>query len=222
MTGIPEVSASALSGSLRLYRRLLAYAWPYKLVFLGALLGMVVMSGTGAAFAALMRPLVDQGLVDKDPEMIRLVPPLIVAIFFVRIFANFLAEYSINWVGRRVTYDLRQALFAHLVRLPAQFYDVTPTGGLISRLIFNLEQISRSVTDAVLVVVRDGLTVIALLAYMFYLDWRLTVLFLVLAPVTALLMRIMSRRFRKTSHEIQASIADISQVMREAAEGHRW
>lgn len=221
MTGRPEAHASELSGSLKLYRRLLRYAWPYKLVFLAALLGMIVMSGTGAAFAALMRPLVDQGLVDKDPEMIRLVPPLIVAIFFVRIFANFLAEYSIHWVGRRVTYDLRQSLFAHIVRLPAQFYDVTPTGGLISRLIFNIEQISRSVTDAVLVVVRDGLTVIALLAYMFYLDWRLTVLFLVLAPVTALLMRAMSRRFRKTSHQIQASIADISQVMRQSAEGHR-
>ncbi len=207
--------------NLQLYRRLLTYAWPYKSIFAFAVLGGIVLSATSTAFAALMKPLMDQGFVGKDPETIRLVPPLLILLFLVRGIASFVAQYCISWVGRRVTFDLRNAVFAHTTRLPSGFYDRTSSSGLISKLIFDVEQIAATVTDAIQVVVRDGLTVIFMAGYMVYLNWKLTILFAVMLPISSLLVRAMSRRFRKTSQQIQASMSEISQVTQESTEGQR-
>ncbi len=214
-------SASDTGNSLRLYRRLLAYAWPYKWKFAIAVIGMIVLAITSAAFAALMKPLVDEGFVGKDMETIRLVPPLIVGLFLVRGIANFVAQYSVSWVGRRVTFDIRNALFTHLTRLSSGFYDANASGGLISKLIFDVEQIAAAVTEAIFVIIRDGLTVVAMAAWMIYLNWKLTVVFAVLVPISSVLVQTMSRRFRKTSRQIQTSMGEISQVTQEATEGQR-
>jgi subfamily B ATP-binding cassette protein MsbA len=214
-------SPAAATGSLGLYRRLLAYAWPYKWMFVFAVLGGIALSATSAGFAALMKPLMDQGFVAKDPQTIRLIPPLLILLFLVRGFAGFVAQYCISWVGRRVTFDIRNAIFTHLMRLPSAYYDKTASSSLISKLIFDVEQIAATVTDAVLVVVRDGLTVIVMAGYMLYLNWKLTLFFAVMLPVSSLLVRAMSRRFRKASQQIQASMSEISQVTQEATEGQR-
>lgn len=212
--------SSPVSG-LRLYRRLLTYAWPYKSKFVIAVIGMIVLSITSAAFAAMMKPLIDQGFVGKDMATIRLVPPFIIGLFLVRGIANFVAQYSVSSVGRRVTFDIRNAIFTHLTRLSSGFYDANVSGGLISKLIFDVEQIAATVTEAIFVVVRDGLTVAALAAWMVYLNWKLTVVFAILLPISSLLVRAMSRRFRLTSRQIQLSMGEISQVTQEATEGQR-
>lgn len=206
---------------IQLYKRLLSYAWPYRWPFVFAALGMIVLSASSAALSALMQPLIDHGFVERDPKMIHLIPPLIILVILLRAIGNFASQYGISYVGRRVTFDLRQAMFAHLVHLPSNFFDATPTGSLISKLIFDLEQIAGAVTEAVLTLVRDGLTVAALLAWMLYLDWRLTLLFMILTPVSTLLLRAMSRRFRRASSQIQESMGEITQVTQDATEGHR-
>jgi subfamily B ATP-binding cassette protein MsbA len=207
--------------SLQLYRRLLAYAWPYKSMFVYAVIGMIALSVTSAAFAALMKPLIDQGFVAKDAATIRTLPPLLIVLFLVRGIANFIGQYCISWIGRRVTFDMRNAIFTHLTRLPSEFYDKTASGKLIAKLIFDVEQVSATVTDAVLVLVRDGLTVIAMAGWMLHLNWKLTLVFAVLLPISSLLLRIMSRRFRKASLTIQTSMGEISTVTQEATEGQR-
>ncbi len=209
------------TSSLQLYRRLLGYALPYKWKFVIAVIGMVVLSATSATFAALMKPLIDKGFVGKDLDTIRLIPPFIVLLFLVRGVANFVGQYSISWVGRRVTFDIRNAIFAHLTRLPSGFYDTNASGGLIAKLIFNVEQIAATVTEALFVIVRDGLSVIAMAGWMIYLNWKLTIFFAVLVPISSLLVRAMSLRFRKTSRQIQLSMGEISQVTQEAIEGQR-
>ena len=213
--------ASDTGGSLRLYRRLLGYALPYKGKFVIAVIGMIVLAITSAAFAAMMKPLVDHGFVGKDMDTIRLVPPLIIGLFLVRGIANFMAQYSVSWVGRRITFDIRNAIFTHLTRLPSGFYDTTASGGLISKLIFDVEQIAAAVTEVVFVIVRYGLTVAVMAAWMIYLNWKLTVFFAILVPISSLLVRAMSQRFRKTSRQIQMSMGEISQVTQEATEGQR-
>ena len=205
----------------RLYRRLFEYAWPHKGVFMLSVLGAIMLSATAAGFAALMKPLMDEGFVARRPDIIQLIPLVLVVLFVFRGIGNFLSQYAISWVGRRIIADIRNAIFAHLTRLPCAFYDLHPSGMLISKLLFDVEQIANAVNNAVFVVIRDGLTVLALFALMLYLDWRLTLIFLVLAPVSAVLIRVMSRRFRKTSHRIQASMGEISQVTQEATEGQR-
>ncbi len=211
----------SLLGDVRLYRRLLAYAWPYRWVFLAAVLGMIVFSSTAGAFAALMKPLFDEGLVERKAETIRMIPLLILGLFLVRGVATLVAEYCINWVGRKVIYDLRNTVFSHMMRLPVGYFDLRASGGLLSRLLYDVEQIAASVTTAVYSLVRDGFTVVALLAWMIYLNWRLTLVFAVVAPVTAVLVKAMSRGFRHTSHKIQASMGGISQIAQEAIDGQR-
>ena len=207
--------------SLRLYRRLLGYAIPYTGKFGIALIGMIVLSITSAAFAAMMKPLVDHGFVNKDMDTIRLVPPAIIGLFLARGIANFMAQYSVSWVGRRITFDIRNTIFTHLTRLPSGFYDTNASGSLISKIIFDVEQITAAVTEGIFVIVRDGLTVIVMAGWMIYLNWKLTIFFAILAPISSLLVRAMSQRFRKTSHQIQKSMGEISQVTQEAMEGQR-
>ena len=206
---------------LRLYRRLFEYAWPHKSVFMLSVLGAIMLSATAAGFAALMKPLMDEGFVARRPDIIQLIPLVLVVLFVFRGIGNFLSQYAISWVGRRIIADIRNAIFVHLTRLPCAFYDLHPSGMLISKLLFDVEQIANAVNNAVFVIIRDGLTMLALFALMLYLDWRLTLIFLVLAPISAVLIRVMSRRFRKTSHRIQASMGEISQVTQEATEGQR-
>jgi ATP-binding cassette, subfamily B, bacterial MsbA len=215
----PEQEVGA--GAVTQYRRLLAYSWPYKWIFLIAVGGMIILSATSASFAALMKPLFDRGLVARDPGTIKLIPLLVIALFFVRALGNFLSQYGLSWVGRRVTFDLRQAMFAHLMYLPSEFYDANPSGGLISKLIFDVEQIAGAVTAAVTTLVRDGLTVVALTGWMLYLNWKLTLLFVVLTPLSSWVLRIMNRRFRRTSSLIQHSMSEISQTLQEAISGQR-
>ncbi len=205
----------------RLYRRLFGYAWPHKSVFLLSVLGALILSATAAGFAALMKPLMDEGFVGRRPDIILYIPVAFVVLFILRGLGNFLSQYAISWVGRRIIADVRGDVFAHTLRLPCGFYDLHPSGMLLSKMLFDVEQIANAVNNAIFVIIRDGLTVLALFGLMLYLNWKLAFIFVVLAPVSALLIRVMGRRFRKTAHRIQASMSEISQVTQEATEGQR-
>jgi len=207
--------------TLRLYRRLMSYVWPHKWVFLASILGMAVVSATEGGFAWIMKPLIDGGFVKNDPGSIRYVPILIVAIFIARGLFGFLAGYATNWVGRQVIYQIRSQMFARLVNLPSRFYDAHSSGILISKLIYDVEQVMQTTTKAFTSLVKDNLSLIFLFSWMLYLNWRLTLLFLLLAPVIAVSVRVISRRFRKTSRQIQQSMGEITHVVQEATEGQR-
>ncbi|HEY5683466.1 MAG TPA: lipid A export permease/ATP-binding protein MsbA [Sulfuricaulis sp.] len=211
----------AANENLRLYRRLLAYAWPYKWMFVIAVAGMIVLSASAAGFTALMKPLMDEGFVQRDPAAIKIIPPLIVLMFLARGIGNFFAQYGTAWIGRRVTFDLRNNIFRRMLYLPSRYYDSSPSGGLISRLLYDVEQIAAGVTQVPYVVIGDGLTLLALAAWLLYLNWQLTLVFAVLLPITTLLLRAMNRRFLRASLEIQTSMGEISQVVREASDGQR-
>ena len=217
----PRADRVDFKADLVLYRRVLAYAWPYKWVALVAVIGMMILAATSGSFSALMKPLVDDVLVKRDAAMAAVMPFIIIGIFLVRALGNFLGNYGNAWVSRHVTFDLRQAMFRHMLRLPSGYYDAHPSAGMISKLIFDVEQIAGALTDATITLIRDGFTVIFLVGWMLVLNWRLTLLFVVLLPVSTVLMRIMGRLFRKTSGEIQSSMGEISQVSLEATAGHR-
>lgn len=204
-----------------LYRRILKYAIPYKWVALAAIGGMLILSATSASFSALMKPLVDQGLVARDAKTMQLMPLLIIGIFIVRALGNFLANYGNAWIGRRVTADLRQQMFARMMRLPSTYYDANPSGSMLAKLMFDVEQIGGAITTGAITLVRDGFTVVMLVGWMLYLNWKLTLLFGITLPVSSYLMRVMSRRFRKAGTEIQTSMGEISQVAQEATAGQR-
>jgi subfamily B ATP-binding cassette protein MsbA len=214
-------SKTTFADDFRLYRRLLGFAWKYKWAFPIALLGMVLMGATAAGVSSVMKPLVDEGFVQRNPEIIRQAPLWIILFAFARGLASFLGEYTTSWIGRRVIYDLRNACFARLLRLPNGFFDLHAPGRLIAKLIYDVEQIAGAVTQGLITVIGDGLTTVFLFGFLFYSNWKLTLFLFIVAPFSMLLVRAMSKGFRRTSQKIQHSVGDISRIAQEATEGHR-
>ena len=206
---------------LATYRRLLGYVRPYWKIFLLAIAGMVLFSLTEMAFALIVQPIFDDGFVDKDPQVIARIPFAIIAIFFVRIVATFLSEYGMAWVARSVIRDMRSLLFGQLLHLPVTYYDTYSSDALMSKMVYDVEQLAEASSGVITVLVRGGLTILVLLGVMFYYSAFLTVVMLVTAPFLALLVMFVSRRFRKLSHRIQQSMGDVSSVTEETIEANR-
>lgn len=203
------------------YRRLLRYIAPYRRGFIIALIGMACYAATDAGFAALLKPLLDESFVNRDPEWTRLMPLVIILVFLLRAAAGFFSTYSMADVGRNIIRDMRSQMFSRMIHLPASYFDRSSTGHLLSKFTFDSEQVAVAATDAVTVLVRDSLTVVGLLCWMFYLNWRLSLVFLVTAPVITLFVLLVNKRFRRISQKIQASMGDTAHVTEEAIEGHR-
>jgi len=204
-----------------LYRRLLGYIWPYKSVFLLSVAGMAVVAMSEVGFAALLKPIMDGGFVERDDTMIRLIPALLMGVFIARAIGAFTDQYCIAWVGRRLIFDLRQLLFGRMIRLPSGYYDLKSTSGLISKLIYDLEQVSTASTMAVQIIIKDSLLALGLVAWMLILSWPLTLIFLLITPFVAFVVRKAARRFRRSSEGIQQSMGRITHVAKEAFQGHR-
>ena len=203
------------------YRRLLTYVKPYWAGFIFAGLAMGVFAALEAGMAFLMQPLLDGGFVNKDPYIIKLIPGAIILIAVLRGVSGFVSTYGINWVGRGVTRDLRSEMFTHLLHSPTSYYDQSSSGHLLSTLNYNAEQVSQAASNAVTVLIRDSLTMIFLLGVLFYRSWILTLVFIIVIPLIALIMKHITKRFRKISHGIQQSVGDITHVAEEAIEGHK-
>ncbi len=202
------------------YKRLLAYVRPYIGYFLLSIVGFFLYAGTQALFVRLMEYIVDT--IGKGGEASRiLIPAALVAIFALRGLGSFLGNYYIAYVARSVVHELRTQMFNHLLTLPSRYYDSANSGHTISKVTYNVEQVTGAATDALKVIVREGFTVILLLAYLFYLNWRLSLVFLLVGPLIAVVVVFASKRFRKLSRRIQHSMGDVTHVASEAINGYR-
>ncbi len=215
-----DTAASKYDG-VTVYRRLLRYVVPYWGIFLLAILGMVIFSTTEAAFARVMQPLLDDAFVKQDSDTITWIPFLIIAIFGVRIIGSFLSDYGMAWIARSVIRDLRVRMFEQLLRLPIKYYDSHSSGGLLSKMVYDVEQLADASSNVVTVFIRDSLTIIGLLALMLYYSVSLTLILFVITPLLATLVIYISKRFRKLSHRIQQSMGDVSSVTEETIEANR-
>jgi subfamily B ATP-binding cassette protein MsbA len=204
-----------------LYKRLLGYATPHWRLFALAVLAMLLFAATDTGLAALMKPMLDGNFIERDPQTIRFVPVALILLFVFRGLAGFAARYTMSWIGRRVVQQLRCAVFHQLLRLPARYFDRNPSGRMLSRLTFDVEQVAEASTNAVTVLIRDSLTAFFLLAYMFWISGWLTLLFLIVGPVLIGLLRLVSRRFRTISRRIQDSMGELTQYSEEVIHGQR-
>lgn len=207
--------------STAVYRRLLRYVTPYWPVLIIASLGMAIDAATQAAFAFMMKPMLDGGFVDQDPFVIKWFPVMIIVMFLIRGAGGFMGMYGLAWVGRKVIRDLREQMFNHLLRLPSSYYDNASSGHIISMFTYNVEQLAQASSTAITVAIRDGLTIVFLVALMLYHSPSLTLTMLILAPAVAIIVRVISKRFRAISTRIQASMGDVTHVTEEAVEGHK-
>ncbi|MCW5575853.1 MAG: lipid A export permease/ATP-binding protein MsbA [Burkholderiales bacterium] len=209
-----------MSGT-ELYLRLLRHVRPYWRVFALGVLGIVIVAATEPALPALLKPLLDGVFVEKDEAVIRWTPVFIVGLFVVRGLAEYLAQFALSWVGNRLVMDLRGVMFRKLLTLPARYYDDQASGNLISKLTFDVMQVTTAATSVLTAIFKDALVIIGLLAWMLWLNWRLTLFALVMAPVIVLVVRVISVRLRNSSRAVQNQMGDMTQVIQETIEGHR-
>ena len=202
-------------------KRLLGYGLPYRWIVVVGILGMSMVAIAETGFAALLKPVMDGGFIERDANIIAMTPIFLVGVFALRTVGAFLDQYSIAWVARKMIFDLRNDVFERLIHLPVAYYDKQSSAGLVSKLIFDIEQIALACNQVCRVLIKDTLIVIGLLTWMFYLSWRLTFVFLAVTPLAAIIIRAASRRFRITSQDIQSSVGDIAHVAQEVFQGQR-
>jgi subfamily B ATP-binding cassette protein MsbA len=207
--------------AFHLYKRLFPWIKPYSWFFLVGIICTALASGVDAGLAWMIKPIINQGLIDRDPFFIRILPLAIITIFILRGILVFFSSYYIQNVGRSVVRDLRQQIFSHLLRLPASFYDTSSSGQLLSSLVYNVEQVAEATTSALLLVVQESVLAIGLIIVMFLLSWKLTLFFMVIFPGMFFLSRYTSRRIRRLSLNVQKSVAEVSHIAEESIEGYR-
>ena len=205
----------------KVYRRLLGYARPHLVMFLIGVAGMALFAATDAALAYLVQRFLGGAFVEPDPRIIWAIPLGAVLLFLLRGIGDYVSNYFPGWVGRQVIKSLRAELFAHYLRLPARYHDAAASGGMLSRLTYNIELVAEATTNAVTVLIRDTLTIIGLVAMLFWYNWRLAAFVLVLAPPISWLIQYINRSFRRYSTRIQASMGDVTRVAKEALDGHK-
>jgi len=207
--------------STQLYLRLLCYVRPHWQAFAVSILGMIVAAATEPLLPALLKPFLDGTFVHKDDWVMRWAPVFILGIFFVRGLAGFFGSYAIHWVGNRVVMDLRAEMFAKLMTLPTRYYDDHATGLLISKLTYDVTNVTAAATSVVTIVIRDTIIIAGLLGWLFYLDWKLTLITLAIAPVVALIIRTINYRLRNASRDTQQAMGSITQVIEESVTAHK-
>lgn len=207
--------------SWRLYRRLFSYVLVHRMLFVIAMLGYVIFALTAPAATWWLGWTVD-AIAAEDYAALRVLSPLaFIGLAAVRGLGGFMGSYYLAGISNHLVHKLRCELIDRLIRLPASYFDNNSSGRLVSKLTFDVTQITGAASNAVAVVVREGFTVIGLLAYLMYMDWKLSLTFLIIAPVVGKVVSVASKKFRRYSTQIQDSMGDVTQITTESIKGHR-
>ena len=214
-----------MNNGLQTYLRLLDYGKKYWLVFTIGALAMLIFAITDTGFAFLIKVLTDSfaGNVDSFESMNLkwLLPIGVIIIFFVRGLSGFFSTYNMSWISRHVIRRIRSDVYHKFLYLPTSFLDQKSNADLLSKVIFNIEQVSESTANVLTVLIRDSLTIIALTIYMVYLSPMLSAVIFTAAPVIAIIVKILSNLFRRYSERIQDSMGDVTHAIKETLQNHR-
>jgi len=228
---MPSASQLPVS-SLRVYLRLLGYLRPLIGWFVVSLLGYLIFASSQPMMAGILKYFVD-GLnagpgttrqvlpVLGELDLIHAVPLLLVLAISWQGLGSFLGNYYLARVSLGLIDDLRRALFGSLLRLPNVYFDQNNSGHLISRITYDVTMVTGAATEAIKVVIREGLTVIFLFAYLLWMNWQLTLVMLAMLPIIGLMVTRASRKFRRQSRKIQAAMGDLTHVAAETIQGYR-
>jgi subfamily B ATP-binding cassette protein MsbA len=204
-----------------LYLRLLGYVRPYWRVFAVSILTMALAAATEPVLPALLKPLLDGSFVERNQTHPYLVPLAIVGMFLLRGALTYVSSYTLSWVSNKIVLDLRNAMFRRLVTLPTRYYDDRSSGVLISKVAYDVTGVTSAATGVLTVLVRDSLAVVGLLGWLLYLNWRLTLVTLVIAPGVAIVVKVFSKRMRRMSQEALRAMGDVTHVLQESIDCHR-
>ncbi len=207
--------------SMQVYRRLLKAATPYWWAFALGILGNALIATSDACITYYLKPLIERGFIERDELFIRWIPLVIMTFFIARGMAYFLASYFMSWVGRSVVRDFRRKMIAHLMHLPAAFYDQRTSGELLSKINYDTDQVAEAISEAITSAIRGILTTVSLVVVMFKLNSRMTFLLLFAVPILAIYINKISRRMRNHSGQIQVTMGQVTHVAGEVISGHK-
>lgn len=204
-----------------LIRRFCSYLSDFKLAFFIAVLGMVGYSSIDAWVISNLQKVIDESLITGDYTFLRQAAYFIVPIFILRGVMNFMGTYTLAWVGSQVVMRMRQQLFQKYMHLPVSFHDQNASGILISKVIYDTEQVANAAGKAFATLIREGAFVIGLLFWMFYLSWQLSLIFILVGPLVAVIVSGVSKRFRVVSKKIQAAMGSLTSSVEQVIKGHK-
>ncbi|PQA78288.1 lipid A export permease/ATP-binding protein MsbA [Rhodoferax sp. TS-BS-61-7] len=204
-----------------LYLRLLGFLRPYWKAFSIAVLCMVCIAATEPVFPAIIKHLLDSGFRTTEARMVWLIPTSIVLLFLARGVLSFVTNYLMTWVSTRLVVDLRRAMFDKLLGAPTQIFHTQPASQWIARLLYDVDNINQAATNVLVTAVRESLTAVALLSYLLYLDWKLTLITLTVGPVIAVLIQSFGRRIRKASKASLESLRAVAHTVEETTAANK-
>jgi subfamily B ATP-binding cassette protein MsbA len=214
-----QAQQPAASNDLRLYLRLLHYAKPYWKVGAISVAAMVVLGALEPLLASLMRPLIDESLIQKNPNSLWQVPLLIVVVFTAKGVAEYVANVASQTLAQKVVADLRALVFAHQIDLPLKRHAMEPGGRMLSRITYDTSAVGEAVSTAWVTIIRDTLILIGLLSFLFYTAWQLTLLVVAIAPLLAIIIRKASGRLRSSNIKVQGLVGRMNGLVEEALLG---
>lgn len=207
-----------INNKTAVFLRLIAYLKPYWWAFILVVIGFAMGASSEVASAKLFEYIIDA--INQDDKTRKFwFPFLVILLFICRGLASFLGGYYSAFMARSLVYEIRTEVFKKLLKLPSHFYLYNPAGTISSKLIFDVEQVTAATTDSLTTLLKDGITTIALFGYLFYTNWRLTLVLLTVVPPIFWLIKTVSKKFARLSMGIQESMSAISHIANEAITG---
>ncbi len=204
-----------------LYKRLLSYVKPFWPILLLGIFANMLYSGIDAGFTYMTRPFLDKGFINLDMAFVNKIPLIVLIGITLRGLVSSLGSYCMTWVARSVVKVLRQKVFAHIIRLPADFYDEATSGQMLSKILYDVEQVAQVSADALTDFVQNVCLVIGLITVMMVISWQLSLMFLLTVPFVGLIVNYTNKRVRRISHKVQKTMGEVTEIASEAIEGYR-
>ncbi|BET96376.1 lipid A ABC transporter ATP-binding protein/permease MsbA [Xenorhabdus sp. TCT-1] len=203
------------------FRRLWPIITPFKVGLLVAAVALVINAAGDTLMLSLLKPLLDEGFGKADISVLKWMPLVVIGLMLLRGISGFVSSYCISWVSGKVVMQMRRRLFNHMMGMPVSFFDQQSTGTLLSRITYDSEQVASSSSGALVTVVREGASIIGLFILMFYYSWELSLILIVIAPIVAGVIRLVSVRFRNISKNMQSSMGMVTTSAEQMLKGHK-
>ncbi|NMP27102.1 lipid A ABC transporter ATP-binding protein/permease MsbA [Rahnella sp. SAP-1] len=203
------------------FRRLWPMITPFKAGLIAAAIALVVNAAGDTLMLSLLKPLLDDGFGKADRSILLWMPLVVIGLMIVRGVSGYISSYCISWVSGKVVMEMRRRLFGHMMRMPVAFFDQQSTGTLLSRITYDSEQVASSSSSALVTVVREGASIIGLFIMMFYYSWQLSVILVIIAPIVSIVIRVVSKRFRTISKNMQNSMGQVTTSAEQMLKGHK-
>ncbi|EIV1852881.1 lipid A ABC transporter ATP-binding protein/permease MsbA [Vibrio vulnificus] len=205
----------------RTFKRLWTFIRLYKSGLAVAVVALIINAVSDTYMISLLKPLLDEGFGSAESDFLRTLPLIIFAMMFIRGISSFVSAYCLSWVSGNVVMQIRRMVFNHYMQMPVSYFDKEKSGSLLSRITYDSEQVSAATSQALVSIVREGASIIGLLVLMFYNSWQLSLVLILVAPVVAMGIGIVSKRFRKISKSMQTVMGVVTSSAEQMLKGHK-